>query len=63
MCESRLIIRSNKKDKMVMDGVARILVKGNNICCTNFFGETREFKNVKVTEANFLDHRIFIEEV
>jgi len=63
MCESRLILRNNKKDKMVMDGVARILVKGNNISCTNFFGEIREFKNVKVTEANLLDHRIFIEEV
>lgn len=58
MCESTVFLSENGKTIEAMHGVTRIVVRGDDVVCTNIIGEQVTLENVELVEANLLSHGI-----
>ena len=63
MCESTVVLQRNGKKEIIMEDVARILFTPGGVTLMDILGETTTVDNVKITEANLMDHELILEEI
>jgi len=63
MCESTVVLLKNGRKEIIMEDVARITFTPRGVTLMDILGETRTVDNVKITEANLMDHEMILEEI
>jgi len=61
VCESQAVKIVGGKEEIVMDNVARLTPKGDEIILEGLFGDKLEIKG-KVEKIDFVGHKIYIRE-
>ncbi len=60
MCESKVVLREDGEEKVIMEDVIRIEVEGEKLKMFGLLGEYMEFKG-RVVLMDFKNHIIFVE--
>ncbi len=60
MCESAVYLLKGSEKVLVMSEAARIIVNGNSVTCIDALGERHVVADVRMTEANLLNHEILL---
>jgi len=60
MCESNVFINENGTLREVMAEVTRIEVTNTGVVCHGLLGERKAIENVRIVDANLLDHKIIL---
>ncbi len=63
MCESTVVLIRNGIKEIIMEDVAKIKFSHGSVTLMDILGETRTVDNVKITEANLMDHELILEEI
>ena len=63
MCESTAVLLKNGKKETIMEDVARMLFRDNGVDLMDIMGEKKEIPNVRIIEANLMNHEIILEEI
>jgi len=63
MCESTVVLLKNGQKEIIMEDVARIFFSPEGVKLMDIMGETTTVDNVKITEANLMDHELILEEI
>lgn len=62
MCESKVIIVKNGKEKILMEDVVRIEVENEKLRLYGLLGDMREIKG-RIVLMDLIGHKIFVEEI
>ncbi len=62
MCESKVIVIKNGKEKILMEDVVRIEVENDKLKLYGLLGEMEEVKG-RIVLMDLVGHKIFVEEV
>lgn len=60
MCESAVYLLKGSEKILVMPEAARVIVNGNSVTCIDVLGERHVVADVRMTEANLLNHEIIL---
>lgn len=63
MCESTLVMAKNGEKVVLMNDVARVLVSDTKLECFGILGTKKNFKKVRITEINLVDHTIVLQQI
>jgi predicted RNA-binding protein len=59
MCESTLVFEDERENKL-LESIARIAVTDSKLVCTTIYGEVKEFRDLKIIDINFIDHKVSV---
>lgn len=59
-CESAVFLLKGSEKTLVMSEAARVLVNGDSVTCIDALGDRQIIKDVRMTEANLLNHEIIL---
>lgn len=62
MCESKVIVIKNGKEKILMEDVVRIEVENDKLKLYGLLGEMKEVKG-RIVLMDLVGHKIFVEEI
>ncbi len=63
MCESLVLLKEDMGISTLMAGATVIVPVEDGLSCSNMFGETKVFHNVRLAEIDLFRHRVIIERV
>jgi len=63
MCESTAVLLKDGKKETIMEDVARMVFRGTGVDLMDIMGEKKEISNVRIIEANLMNHEIILEEI
>ncbi len=62
MCESKVIIVKNGKEKILMEDVVRIEVENEKLRLYGLLGDMKEIRG-RIVLMDLISHKIFVEEI
>lgn len=63
MCESTVVMQKNNTKETIMEDVAKIDFTTSGVTLMDIIGQVRELENVRIVEANLVNHEIVLEEI
>lgn len=63
MCESNVFMDEGGDLRTVMEEVTRIEVTETGVVCHGLLGERKTIDNVRIVDANLLDHKIILRKI
>lgn len=60
MCESNVFLLKGSERILLMQEAARVIANGNSVTCIDTLGERKVVSDVRISEANLVNHEIIL---